>query len=198
MFSALNEANFDFLWLRVMTPWRVKMTSFFWTKWKLAFTHLHDGNYGNINETWLASLEQRSIMMTWLDSWQFVITWHTWHTWHDVKAWLHEHKVLYLTSSIYRCEWTEAMILLLFHTVSMSWNSFQLFADCETFTRDLESEGHVRDYVTLVISTCIRPTAMIFSLFRKVFRSRNSFQLLPTGNCVNLTRDLESEGYVMD
>ena len=126
MFSAQNDANFDFLWLRVMTPWRVKVTSFFWKKWKLAFTHLHDGNYGNMNETWLVSLEQRSTMMTWLDSWQYVITWHTWHTWHDVKAWLHEHKVLYLTSSICRCEWTEAMILLLFHTVSMSWNSLQL------------------------------------------------------------------------
>ena len=99
---------------------------FFWKKWKLAFTHLHDGNYGNMNETWLLSLEQRSIMMTWLDSWQYVITWHTWHTWHDVKAWLHKHKVLYLTSSICRCEWTEAMILLLFHTVSMSGNSLQL------------------------------------------------------------------------
>ena len=126
MFSAPNDANFDFLWLCVMTPWRVKVTSFFWKKWKLAFTHLHGGNYGNMNETWLVSLEQRSIMMTWLDSWQYVITWHTWHTWHDVKAWLHKHKVLYLTSSICRCEWTEAMISLLFHTVSMSWNSLQL------------------------------------------------------------------------
>ena len=48
-----------------------------------------------------------------------------------------------------------------------------------TLTRDLESEGHVMDYVTLVISACIRPTAMIFSLFRKVYWLRNTFQLLP-------------------
>ena len=32
-------------------------------------------------------------------------------------------------------------------------------------------------YVTSVISACICPTAMIFLLFRKKFRSRNSFQL---------------------
>ena len=50
---------------------------------------------------------------------------------------------------------------------------------CVTSTRDLETEGHVMVCVTFVISACIRPTAMIFSLFRKVFRSRNSFQLLP-------------------
>ena len=50
---------------------------------------------------------------------------------------------------------------------------------CVTSTRDLETEGHVMVYVTFVISACIFPTAMNFLLFRKVFRSRNSFQLLP-------------------
>ena len=34
-------------------------------------------------------------------------------------------------------------------------------------------------YVTFVISACIWPIAMIFSLFRKDFRSGNSFQLSP-------------------
>ena len=54
-------------------------------------------------------------------------------------------------------------------------------AVCVTFTRafrrDLETEGHVMVYVTFVISACICPTAMIFLLFRRVVRSRNSFQL---------------------
>ena len=45
--------------------------------------------------------------------------------------------------------------------------------------RDLETEGHVMVYVTFVISACICPTVMIFLLFRKDFKSGNSFQLLP-------------------
>ena len=52
-------------------------------------------------------------------------------------------------------------------------------ATCMTFTRDLETEGHVMVYVTFFISACINPTAMIFMLFREVFRYRNSFQLSP-------------------
>ena len=48
-----------------------------------------------------------------------------------------------------------------------------------TFTRDLETEGHVMVYVTFVIFACIRPTTLNFFLFRKFFKSRNSFQLLP-------------------
>ena len=47
------------------------------------------------------------------------------------------------------------------------------------FTRDLETEGHVMVYVTFVISACIYPTALIVLLFRKDFRSGNSFQLSP-------------------
>ena len=164
MFSAQNDVNFDSLWIRVMPPWRVKVMSFFLREWKLAFTHLHDGNYGNMNETWLVSLEQRSIMMTWLDSWQYVITWHTWHTWNDVKAWLLEHKVLYLTS-ICRCEWTEAMILLLFNTVSMSCNSLQLSSFAWPQRVTLKTEGHVMVYVIFVISACICPTALNFFCF---------------------------------
>ena len=50
-------------------------------------------------------------------------------------------------------------------------------------------------YVTFVISACICPTALNFFLFRKVSRSRNSFQLLPI--CVTFTRDFETEGHVM-
>ena len=138
------------------------------------------GNYGKLNKTWIISLEQRNIMMTWHDSWQYVITWHTSH---DVKAWLHKHKIWHLTSSICRCEWTGAMILLLFRTVFRSRNTFLTIADWVTFThaftRDLETEGHVMVYVTFVISACICPTAMIFLLFRKDFRSGNSFQLSP-------------------
>ena len=61
--------------------------------------------------------------MIWHDSWQYVITWHTSH---DVKAWLHEHKIWHLTSSICRCEWTGAMILLLFRTIFRSRNTFLL------------------------------------------------------------------------
>ena len=64
-----------------------------------------------MNETWVVSLEQRNIMMTWRDSWQYVTTWRTWH---DVKAWLHKHEVGYLTSSINRCQLTGAMIYLCF------------------------------------------------------------------------------------
>ena len=56
-------------------------------------------------------------------------------------------------------------------------------ADRVTFThvstRDLETEGQVMVYVTVVISACICPTAMIFLLFLKDFRSGNSFQLSP-------------------
>ena len=47
------------------------------------------------------------------------------------------------------------------------------------FTRDLETEDHVMVYMTFVISACICPTAMIVLLFRKDFRSGNSFQLSP-------------------
>ena len=81
------------------------------------------GNYGKLNKTWIISLEQRNIMMTWHDSWRYVITWHTSH---DVKAWLHKHKIWHLTSSICRCECTGAMILLLFRTVFKSRNTFWL------------------------------------------------------------------------
>ena len=52
-------------------------------------------------------------------------------------------------------------------------------AVCVTFTRDLETEGNVMVYVTLIISTCICPTAMIVCCFVRLFRSRNSFWLLP-------------------
>ena len=52
-------------------------------------------------------------------------------------------------------------------------------ANCVTFTRDLETESHVMVYVNFFISACIYPTAIIFILFRKAFRSRNSFQLSP-------------------
>ena len=77
------------------------------------------------------------------------------------------------------------MILLLFRTVYRSrkiltivdWVTFT-----HAFTRDLETEGHVMVYVTLVISACICPTAMIFLLFHKDFRSGNSFQLSPFGH----------------
>ena len=54
-------------------------------------------NYGKLNNTWIIPFEERNIM-TWHDSWQYVITWHTSH---DVK-----HKIWHLTSSICRCEWT--------------------------------------------------------------------------------------------
>ena len=47
------------------------------------------------------------------------------------------------------------------------------------FTRDLETEGHVIIYVTFFISACICLIAMIVLLFRKDFRSGNSFQLSP-------------------
>ena len=48
------------------------------------------------------------------------------------------------------------------------------------FTRDLETEGHVMVYVIFVISACIDYlTAMIVLLFRKDFRSGNSFHLSP-------------------
>ena len=41
-------------------------------------------------------------------------------------------------------------------------------------TRDLETEDHVKIYVTDVISACVYPTAMNVLLFRDVFWSRNS------------------------
>ena len=52
-------------------------------------------------------------------------------------------------------------------------------AICVTFTRDLETEGHVLAYVTFFISACMYSTVMIFMLLREVFRSLNSFQLSP-------------------
>ena len=59
----------------------------------------------------------------------------------------------------------------------------QTIANKVTFTHalthDLETEGHVMVYVIFVISACICPTAMIVLLFRKDFRSENSFQLSP-------------------
>ena len=79
--------------------------------------------YGKLNKTWIISLEQQNITRTWRDSWQYVIRWHTSH---DVKAWLHEHTIWHLTSSICRREWTGAMILLLFFTVFRSRNTFEL------------------------------------------------------------------------
>ena len=89
-----------------------------------------------------------------------------------------------------------AMIFSLFRKVLQATELIPTIANCVTLTRDLESGGHVMDYVTLVISACIRPTAMIFSLFRKVFWLT---EFIPTiANCVTLTRDLEFEGHVMD
>ena len=88
------------------------------------------------------------------------------------------HVMDYVTLVISACIRPTAMIFLLFRKVFRSRKFIPTIANCVTFTRDLESEGHVIDYVTLVISACIRPTAMIFSLFHKVFTSQNSFQLL--------------------
>ena len=60
-------------------------------------------------------------------TWPMTICHHmTYVTSHDVKAWLHEHKIWHLTSSICRCEWTGAMILLLFRTIFRSRNTFLL------------------------------------------------------------------------
>ena len=39
---------------------------------------------------------------------------------------------------------------------------FPTIADYVTFTRDLETEGHVMVYVTFVIFACICPTALTF------------------------------------
>ena len=89
------------------------------------------------------------------------------------------HVMDYVTLVISACIRPTAMIFSLFRKVFQVTEFIPTIANCVTLTRDLESEGHVMDYVTLVISACIRPTAMISSLFRKVFRSRNSFQLLP-------------------
>ena len=114
-----------FLWLRVLTPWRVKVTSYF-REMEISISSIHIymiGNSGKLNETWVVSLKQQTIMMTWRDSWQYVITWHPWH---DVKAWLHKHKVGYLTSPICRCKWTRAMILLMFSTIFRSRDTFWL------------------------------------------------------------------------
>ena len=98
-------------------------------------------------------------------------------TWHDVKAWLHKHKVGYLTSSVCRWKWTGAMILLLFRMVFRSRDIFQLspFAWPSRVTLKLK----VTDYVNFVISACICPTAMNLLLFRKVVRSRKSYQISP-------------------
>ena len=81
------------------------------------------GNYEKLYKTWIISLEQQSIMMTWHDSWQYVITWHTSH---DIKAWLNEHKIWHLTPCICRCEWTGAMISLLYSTIFRTRNTFLL------------------------------------------------------------------------
>ena len=157
MFSARNGASHDCLWLRGMTSWRVKVTSLFE---KNGNYHLHIytiWNYGKRNKTRVSSLEQRSSVITWRDSWQYVLTWHTWH---GVEAWLPKHEVGDLTFSVCRCKWTGAMILLLFRTVIRSRDAFYLRL------RDLhawrETEGHVMVYVTYVFSVCICPTAMTF------------------------------------
>ena len=92
---------------------------FFEKKMKLASTHSNARELWKLNKTWIISIEHRNIMMTWHDSWQYVITWHTSH---DVKARLHKHTIWHLTSSI--CRW--AMILLLFRTVYRSRNTFKL------------------------------------------------------------------------
>ena len=55
----------------------------------------------------------------------------------------------------------------------------QTIDNCVTFTRVLETEGHVMIYVTFIISACMCHIMMIFMLFRIVFRYRNSFQLTP-------------------
>ena len=117
--------------------------------------------------------------MTWHDSWQYVITWHTSH---DVKAWLHEHKIWHLTSSICRCEWTGAMILLLFRTIFRSRNTFWLSPI------GWPSRMHSRVTLKLKVTSCSTwPLLSLlvfvlprwFFLFRKDFRSGNSFQLSP-------------------
>ena len=54
--------------------------------------------------------------------------------------------------------------------------------------RDHHAWSWNRVYVTFIISACICLTAMIFMLFRNVFRSRKSFQLSPFAwlSCVTL------------
>ena len=122
MFSARNDSSLDFLWLRVMTSWRVKVTSFFWEKMKKS----------------IYAFKCSGIMKNWIKHELFhlnnEISW--WHDMthdnmssHDICHMTSRHdfisiKFWHLTSSICRCEWTGAMISLLFHTVVRSINTF--------------------------------------------------------------------------
>ena len=93
--------------------------------------------------------------------------------------------MFYVTFVISACICPTAMIFLLFREVFRSSKFIPTIAVCVTFTRDLETKGHVMVYVTYVISACSCPTAMIFVLFRKVFESREC--ILTTANCVIFT-----------
>ena len=101
------------------------------------------------------------------------VTWYRWrHQWRQRRHIL-KHGYRFLVVVVLE-RWTFFCFLCFLGQESHS-NYCQL-RDLYTY---LETGGHVMVYVTFVISACICPTALNFFLFRKVFRSRNSFQLLP-------------------
>ena len=70
--------------------------------------------------------------------------------------------------------------------------------------RDLETEGHVTDYVTFVISACICPISMIFCCFVRFLGHENHYKYRRLRdlyawpiNWRSLTRDLGTKGHVM-
>ena len=94
----------------------------------------------------------------------------------------YEHKIWHLTSCLCRCEWTGAMILLPFRTIFRSRNTFLL---------SIGWPSHMHSRVTLKLKVTSWSTwpllsllvfdlsQWFFLLFRKDFRSGNSFQLSP-------------------
>ena len=162
-----------------MTSWRVKVTSFFLKELEIS----------------IHTFTRREL---WKHKWNMTcITWTT--KYYDDMTWFMTicHHVTYVTYVTWRqgmTSWAQSFISDFFYmSMWVNWSDdFTIVSHgiyvmkfitaivvCVTSTRDLETEGHVMVYVIFVISACICPTALIFFLFRKVFRSRNSFQLLP-------------------
>ena len=90
--------------------------------------------------------------------------------------WMSRH--VYVTYVIFACICATAKIFLV---LQRFWvREFILtIVTCVPFTYDLETQGHVMVYVTFVISGHLYVSYRNDFLFCQVFRSRNSFWLLP-------------------
>ena len=168
MFSAQNDADFDFPWLRVMTSWRVKVTSFFWKELEISihtFTRRelwkHEWNMTYI--TWTTKYYDD---MTWFMTICHHVTYVTYVTWRrGMTSWAQSFISDFFDMSLW-VNWSDDFTIVSHGIYVMKF--ITAIVVCVTSTRDLETEGHVMVYVTFVISACICPTALNFFCFVRI------------------------------